>query len=180
MGIIKKRGGNRMEEDAPRNTYLTKDEHWLAISASSNQTFKRLVQAIKRPELAEDTRFRNNPDRVKNVEELDKIIGDWIASKSLKEKEEIFKYYDVVAGPVYDIEDIFKDIQIKARENIVSIKDSNLNEAKVQSVVPRFSKNPGKVNHLGLKRGEHNEEVYHNTLGLSIEEIESLKQKKII
>src|SRR5699024_8063985 len=36
MGIIKKRGGNRMEEDAPRNTYLTKDEHWLAISASSN------------------------------------------------------------------------------------------------------------------------------------------------
>src|SRR5699024_7557496 len=114
MGIIKKRGGNRMEEDAPRNTYLTKDEHWLAISASSNQTFKRLVQAIKRPELAEDTRFRNNPDRVKNVEELDKIIGDWIASKSLKEIEEIFKYYDVVAGPVYDIEDIFKDIQIKA------------------------------------------------------------------
>jgi succinyl-CoA--D-citramalate CoA-transferase len=180
LEIVKQRNGNRMEEDAPRNTYLTKDKHWLAISASSDKTFERLAIAIGIPQITNDPRFIDNPNRVKNVEALDEIIGGWIATKTINEVNEIFELHDVISGPIYDIKTIFDDIQVKARENIVSIMDRDLGDVKVQNVVPKFSKTPGRVEHLGLNRGEHNEQIYCEYLGLSKQEFEVLIQKKVI
>lgn len=180
LGIVKQRRGNRIEEDSPRNAYATCDGHWIAISASSDRTFERLAGAIGRPELPNDARFRDNPSRIAHDAELDSVIADWMAERTLADVMRTFEDSDVVAGPVYSIEDIFKDPHFAARGDIVSVSDPVLGSVRMQGVVPAFSRSEGQVVWPGGTLGQHNEEVYAGLLGLAKGEIEELARTGVL
>jgi crotonobetainyl-CoA:carnitine CoA-transferase CaiB-like acyl-CoA transferase len=180
LGMVKQRRGNRMEESSPRNAYETSDEEWVAVSASSQQTFERLARAIGRPDLPHDPRFADNPSRVNNAAQLDAIIADWFRRLRLDDAMSILEQNDVVAGPVYDIRRIFKDPHFEARSDIVEIEDPELGTIRMQSVIPKMSKTPGRVKFAGGQLGQHNHEVYRDCLGLTTEEIDRLREKGII
>jgi formyl-CoA transferase len=78
------------------------------------------------------------------------------------------------------MEDAFRDLQYRAREAMVRVPDSDLGEAIVQNVVPKFSDTPGSVDFLGPKMGAHNEEVLCGELGLSRERLKELKDAGVI
>jgi len=180
LGKVKKRCGNRMEESSPRNAYETGDGEWVAVSASSQQTFKRLAEAIGRPDLPDDPRFSDNPSRVDNAARLDAILGDWFRQLHLEDAMEILNQHDVVAGPVYDIQRIFEDPQYEARESICEVEDPELGTICMQNVFPKMSRTPGKIEFPGLALGEHNAEIYGERLGLSAEELERLREIGVI
>jgi len=180
LGFVKQRRGNRMEESSPRNAYETSDEAWVAISASSQRTFERLAQAIGQPDLPNDPRFEDNPNRVQNAAELDAIIGDWFHQLCLDDAMAILEQNDVVAGPIYDIRRIFQDPHFEAREDIIEVGDAELGTIRMQNVIPKMSKTPGEVKFAGMALGEHNHEIYAERLGLSTEEIEQLEADGVI
>src|SRR5690606_5147412 len=166
LQIMKERLGNRMQEEAPRNAYATKDGEWVTISASTNKTFERLAAAIGRPDLPANPKFATNDSRVAHAGELDAIIAGWFAEHTLDEAMRVLEAHDVVAGPVYNIERIFRDPQYRAREAIITVDDPDFGPVKMQNVVPKFSKTPGRVRHAGLAMGTHNEEFYLGELKL--------------
>jgi succinyl-CoA--D-citramalate CoA-transferase len=180
LGIVKERTGNRLPEAAPRNAYATADDAWLAIVAITDPTFARLAAALDRPDLVEDPRFRDNKARVANATELDAIIGDWTAARSREEALRIFEQHQVVASPIYSIEDIFADPQYEARENIVSVPDPDFGSVKMQGVVPRFSNSRCEVRWVGGEIGAHNDEVLGGLLGLSAEELTELAAQGVV
>lgn len=180
LGIIKRRMGNRMEEDSPRNAYETKDGEWVTISASSQRTFERLAKAVGRPDLITDPRYKDNPSRVGNADELDTILAAWFKDRNLPEALAILEEHDVVAGPIYDIQKIFADPHYAGREDIIAVDDPDLGRIRMQSVVPKFSKTPGRVVHPGLSLGYHNHEVYKELVGLTDDELESLRVEGVI
>jgi succinyl-CoA--D-citramalate CoA-transferase len=179
LGIVKQRRGNRIEEDSPRNTYATRDARWITISASSDRTFARLAEAIRRPDLITDPRFADNPARIRNDMVLDEILADWMRALDSEEILEILERFDVVAGPVYDIADIFKDPQFRARENIVSVPDPDFGEVKMPGVVPRFSRCAGAVRFPGGALGRDNEQVW-GALGLGPAERAQLRDEGVV
>lgn len=180
LGLVKQRVGNRIEEDAPRNAYETADGKYVVISASSPRTWERFAHAIGHPELITDPRFVDNAARCENVEALDEIVSVWHRMRTLDEILAIFKAEDVVAGPIYGIEEIFEDMQYRAREMIVSVMDPALGELKMPGVVPRFARMPGSIRHPGLEIGAHNEEIYLGELGLSVAEYEELREQGVL
>ena len=180
LGIIKKRQGNRLAEDSPRNTYRTKDDEWIGVSASSQKTFERLAEAIGMPELIADPRFVNNVERCANADVLDDFMVSWFVRHEKSEIMQLFDTLNVVAGPVVDISDIFQDPHYAARESIVSVPDTDFGEVKMQGVVPKFSINPGKVRYPGGALGQDNEEVFRDMLGLDETEFKRLKALKVI
>lgn len=180
LKIVKERQGNRLAEDSPRNTYLTKDGLWIAISASSQKTFERLAQAMERPDLIADPRYRDNSSRCDHADDLDKTIAEWFATKSRNEVLELFDKADVVAGPVMDISDIFSDPHYAARRTIVSVPDEDFGEVRMQNAVPLFSGTPGKVRHSGRHMGADNEVIYLKELGLSEDRLRSLLNDGVI
>lgn len=180
LGLVKKRNGNRMDEDAPRNAYATSDGQHVALSASSQRTFARLAGAIGKPELADDARFASNELRCENVDVLDAILAEWFSARTLVEAMRTLQGADVVAGPVYDIERIFGDPHYAARADIVSVPDPDLGPVRMPAALPKLSRTPGSVRHTAGAMGCDNERVYCDDVGLGSEELLLLQEQGVV
>jgi formyl-CoA transferase len=180
LGTIPQRMGNRLSSAAPRNAYITKDFRWVALSASAQPIAEKVFHAIGRPELIQDPRFCDNPSRVKNVEELDAIVGGWIKEHPMQEVIDTFLNAGAVIGPIYTVDQIFEDPHFLHRESIVTLEDKDFGSVTMPNVTAKFSRTPGSIRHTGASKGEHNNEIYQEVLGLSVEEIQQLKAKGVI
>ncbi len=181
-GVVRERAGNSMLRAAPSNVYQTADGHWLAIGGNGKNVFRRLTQALGQPELAEDERFHDNRARVAHHEELDEIVGSWIATLPLAEAQEILDEAGVPAGPVMSIANIAADRHYQARDMLASIPDERMPEGVtyMAGIVPRLTETPGAILHSGGDLGADNAAIYGDSLGLDARELERLQTKGII
>ncbi|MBN9264026.1 MAG: CoA transferase [Hyphomicrobium sp.] len=159
LGLIQQRLGNRSANNVPRNAYMTKDGRWVSLSAASPSITRRVLELTGGPGTADDPRFRTNADRIRHVDEVDAIVGGWIARHTLTEVLDAFEKAEAAIGPVYDIAQIFEDPQYLARESITTVQDADLGPLKMQNVFPRMLRTPGRIKHAGPRIGEHQREV---------------------
>ena len=173
LGIIQTRNGSRLPFTAPRNTYLTRDEKWVSISGSAQSTFERMCEALNISHLITDKRFLNNRLRIKNSEVLDEALQKAIVKFDQSTLIKLFDEVGAAAAPCYNIKEIFEDEHFKSRKNIIAIDDQELGgQLKMQNVVGKFSRTPGRVKHAGPKLGQHNYEILVEMLGLNEKELE--------
>jgi formyl-CoA transferase len=177
---IEKRSGNRSTSSAPRNVYRTRDERYVAISASTQPTAMRIFDAIDRPDLKDDPRFETNERRLTNVDELDAIIQDWMAEQSRGEVLAAFDETGATVAPVFNVADIADDEHYRAREALVEVEDDDLGTGLVQNAIPRFSETPGTVDYLGPELGAHNDAVYGDFLDYEKSFREELAEEEVI
>ncbi|MEX0832749.1 MAG: CoA transferase [Actinomycetota bacterium] len=180
LGIVEERRGNRLNFAAPRGAYETKDGRWVALSGTAQSVAERILTAIGRPDLITDERFATNSDRLENVEELDRLIQEWMSHHNLAEVVETFEQHDAALAPIYDIEQIYADPQYAARGTIIHIPDDELGELPFVKPQPTLSETPGRIRHAGLPRAAANEEIYIKELGLTEEELDRLREEGVI
>jgi len=155
-GKVKARTGNRSTTTAPRNAYRTKDGRWVCLSASIQKMAERLFRAIGRPELIDDPRYATNSERLRHADELDAVIGGFIAQRTQAENVEFFEKSEVSIGPVYDIAQIVEDPHVIERELIADYPDPDMGEFPMHHVMPRLSRTPGAIRAPAPRLGEHN------------------------
>ena len=177
---IEERSGNRSTSSAPRNVYRTKDDRYVAISASAQPIAMRVFDAIERPELKDDPRFETNEKRLENVEALDDAIQAWMDENDRETVISVFEDAEATVAPIYNIADILDDEHYNAREAVVSVPDPELGEGLVQNAFPVFSETPGHVSHLGPQLGEHNDEIYGELLAYDATERTRLAEEGVI
>lgn len=166
-------------QSAPRNLYETEDGY-IALSAASPNIFENLMRSIGREELIDDPRFATNDARLAHQDELDAIIEAWTSQRSREEALETMRDADAIVGPVNTIADVFEDEQYAAREDLVTVEDDDLGEVRTHGIVPKLSETPGEVRHLGGDRGEHNEAVYLDRLGLDRSDLDRLREEDVV
>jgi crotonobetainyl-CoA:carnitine CoA-transferase CaiB-like acyl-CoA transferase len=179
LGVIQERSGNRSNNNAPRNTYQTKDGKWVAISTSAQNIAERVMRLVGRPEFIEEPWFQKGSERAKHADELDEAVQRWISERTTDEVVEAFEEANAAITPIYNIEDIMQDPQYRALDSIISVDDPELGPIKMQNVLFRLSETPGEVEWSGPQLGEHNEEVY-GELGMDKERLEELKAEGVI
>jgi crotonobetainyl-CoA:carnitine CoA-transferase CaiB-like acyl-CoA transferase len=180
LGLVTGRHGNRLPYVAPRNTYRTADDRWIALSGTSQSIADRILRAIGRGDLASDPRFATNEARVEHVDQLDEVIGEWVGRHTLQEAMAAFEAHEAAAAPIYDIRQIFADLQYRSRGTLVRVPDDQLGDVVLPEVQPRLSVTPGAVRHAGLPLGAANAEVLGGELGLSEDEIDTLRREGVI
>ncbi len=180
LGKVRERSPSLSGHSSPGGTYETKDGKWVVLVASTDSTFNRLAEAMKRTDILKDPRYYTNAERLKNNAGMEEIISSWIHEQT--QAELLMKLDDVgvPVSPIYSIEDIFHDPHYRARENIVEIDHPRLGSIKIPNVVPRFSQTPGAIRHRAPELGEHNEEILCQQLGLTLDELNRLKEKGVI
>ena len=175
LGIVPGRVGNRLDASAPRNAYKTRDEHWLAISGASPNIAARVFRAIDRPELAKDPDYMETDSRKARALEIDQLVADWVAKKTLDEAMGAFEAGDVAAAPVYDASQLMHDPHLVARGTFVDVDDPEFGRVKVQAPVAVLSETPGRVEFLGRSLGADNEAVFGDLLGVDAARLATLR-----
>jgi len=158
-GKVKPRTGSRSTNSAPRNAYLCKDGRYVSLSASIQKMAERLFRSIGRPDLIDDPKFRTNADRVRNAEELDAIIGAFIAERTQAENVAFFEGAEVTIGPIYDTAQILEDPHFIEREVVADYPDPEMDALPMHHVVPRLGGTPGTLRTPAPGLGEHNRSV---------------------
>ncbi|HME47559.1 CaiB/BaiF CoA-transferase family protein [Mycobacterium sp.] len=181
-GVVRGPSGTRLEGIAPSNIYRTADGSWVVIAANQDTLFRRLCQAMGRPELSADDRFATHVARGRNQDELDKLIADWAEKKEPAEIIGELSAAGVVAGPINTVAEVVDDPQLRARAMIVEHHDERIGRPVLgPGVVPQLSATPGGIRNAGPARpGQHNDDVYVGLLGKTAAEVESLRAEGVL
>ncbi len=156
-GQLPRRMGNRAEVAAPRNAYLCSDGRWMVMSGSTQRMAQKILKAVGAPELVRDPRFANNASRLVNIDELDRVIGDFVKQHTLEDNLAHFGALEVTVGPVLNVDQLMQDPHVTQRQVLLDVPDAELGSVTMHNVFPRLSRTPGRIRTPAPRLGEHQE-----------------------
>jgi len=181
LGIVRGPQGTNLKGIAPSNIFRSRDEKWMVIAANADGVFRRLCEAIGRPELADDERFATHLARGDNQDEIEGIVAEWALLRDAAEIDLVLNEAGVICGPIYTIADIFEDPQYRAREMLLEQVDPEFGAYVGPGIVPKLTRTPGAVRWSATwEEGSHNQEVYGGLLGLGDDEIAELREAGVL
>jgi formyl-CoA transferase len=162
FGVQPQRSGSRLPGIAPSNTYRASDG-WVVLAGNGNAIYKRLMTLIGRADLAGDPLLADNAGRVAHQDELDAVIGGWVAQRTQAEAIDELSAAGVPSGPIYSVEEIVNDPHFAERGMLerheVRIGDDDLRTARFPGVIPKLERSPGAVWRLGPELGQDTADV---------------------
>lgn len=179
-GYIRERTGPILPNVAPSNVYPAADGQMVLIAANQDTVFKRLAQAMNRPELAEDERYATHSARGKRQKELDDLIASWSRTHDADSLLDLMNRHGIPAGRIYRAPEMLNDPHFKAREMIIEVPHPEFGRLRMQNVAPRLSATPGAVKTSGPDLGQHNEEIYGTLLGIGANRLAELRSNGVI
>jgi len=180
MGLIRERSGSILPGIAPSNVYSCKDGEYM-IGANKDSLWRRLAEAMGRPELGDDPRYATHLARGTNQLELDELINAWTRTLTVDALDALMTQCSIPAGRVYRAPEMIADPHFQAREAIIDVETERYGTLKMQNAFPKLSVTPSIVRHPApSKVGQHNEDVFGELLGMSAHDIEALQAAGIM
>lgn len=179
-GKIRQRTGNRNPVIVPASDFETTDGRRLSVHAGTDRLFRRLADVMNMPELASDVRFASRAARIRNQEELYRIVGSWVAGRTADEAAETLSAAGIPVSPVMSVADLMADPHCAARGSVVTVPDPEFGDVTMIAPLPRMSATPGAVRWPGPPLGVHTEEVLGEILGLTAAEVDTLKRDGVL
>ncbi|PRX35916.1 crotonobetainyl-CoA:carnitine CoA-transferase CaiB-like acyl-CoA transferase [Paraburkholderia sp. BL18I3N2] len=176
LGHVRERSGGALPGIAPSNTYRTEDEGFVVIAGNSDPIFKRLMQVIGRPDLADDPALARNDGRVQHCAMLDQAITEWTSHHSTDDVLAALERAEVPSGRIYSVADIVADPHYLARDMLLEAQLPGGASVKMPGIVPKLSDTPGEVRWQGPTLGEHTGSVL-SELGFANDDIERLRRE---
>jgi crotonobetainyl-CoA:carnitine CoA-transferase CaiB-like acyl-CoA transferase len=178
-GVLPTRRGTQGNGGLPSQMFPCADGAVMVVCGNDEQ-YRRFCQALQRPELADDPRFATNPVRVGNrkllADTFDAVTRDWRQADLLAAMEKA----GVPAGPIYNLQQVFEDPQVKHRGLSTEVPHPLAGSVKIYTNPIKFSDTPITEYTAPPTMGQHNDEVYRQLLGLEAAELEALMTKGIV
>lgn len=164
FGTVRTRMGADTVNVVPHSHYRTGSGEWVALACTNDKMWERLAAVMKQPDLA--TRYPTSAVRVQHRDQVNAIVADWMAARSLAEVLDATRAGGVPCAEIYSIREIVEDPQFRARENLLRVQDPRAGELLLPAAVPRLSRTPPAFRHAGRALGADNQDVYGELLGL--------------
>ena len=178
-GEVPKPIGNRHPSITPFAAYTAKDGH-IIVGAGNDRLWEKLCTLINRTDLLENELFTTNLKRTQNVNALKEILDAEFKVKTIDEWMEALEAAGVPCAPINTVDKIINDPQIKAREMIVELEHPVAGHMRVPGVPIKMSETPGSVDTPAPLLGQHTEELLHELLGLTKEQVDELRAKNVV
>jgi len=173
--------GNRCPYAAPHGCYPCQGEdNWVAISVLTNEEWRSFGKAIGDPEWSRDPKFADIPGRLKNIDELDRLVVEWTSDRKAKEIMEILQSSGVSAGVVQRAPDTLEDPQLKHLNALVELDHPAVGKRTYNNIPFHLSETPTVPSSPAPLLGQHTDEICRELLKMPAGEIEKLKAEKIL
>lgn len=182
-GAVRERTAGNLPGVVPSGIYPTSDGS-VMIAGNSSSVFERLMTAVDRPDLAEDSDLADGVGRFEREAELDGAISAWTGSRPTSVVVGELGAAGVPVGEVFDAAQIAEDEHYLARGMVqplkVCVEPGSTEEVRFPGVVPRFGDTATVVKWAGPDLGEHTDDVLGRSLGLTEEQLDDLRARKVI
>ena len=163
---------------APYQAFRSKDGY-INIGAATQPIWERFCRAIGREELIADPRFTATGDRKAREGELAGLLSETLCRETTGHWLELLAEAGVVAGPIYNMEQVYQDPQVQARQMQVDLEDPELGTLHNIGIPVKLSATPGRIRHRAPGLGEHSVELLKEG-GFSGEEVEELVRAGVV
>lgn len=153
--------GNAHANIVPYQTFVTKDGE-MVIAVGNDSQFKNLCKLIDQPELAEDSRFDTNPNRVKHRQELVPILQRAFLDHNTSYWKELCDQNNIPCGPIQNLEEVYNDPQLNERNMFIESDHPTAGIVHMIGSPLKLSRTPVTYRHHPPNVGEHNQEILKN------------------
>ena len=175
---VPKQAGNNHPTSIPTGVFKTKDGH-LNIASTGQVMWERLCGAIDAPELVNHPDYNSNALRSKNRDAVNVAIEAKTVNKSSAEWIDIFNKIGVPCGPIYSIDQMFADPQVKHLGIAQAAKRPDGKEQAFVGQPVELSRTPSSIVATPPEMGQHTDEVLKE-FGFADSEIAALHQAKAV
>ena len=177
-GEVAEQVGNDHPTSMPTSAYTTSDGY-MNVAAAGKAIWLRLCNALKRPDLLEHPDYKDANSRAKNRKSLNAVLDEILLAKTSAEWVEILNAAGVPCGPIYTMDQVFADPQVKHMGIASPVEHPRLGTLHILAQAVRLSRTPATMAAASPERGGHSEEILREA-GYDAAEIEQFKTKGII
>ena len=170
--------GNNHPVSIPTGVFPTSDGH-INIASAGQVIWERLCQAIETEHLLEDPRYADGPSRSDNRDALNEALGSVTVKYSSEALIGLLNEAGVPCGPIYSIDQVFADPQVKHLEMAQSVTHHERGEIELVAQPFTLSRTPTRLRTAIPERGADTDAVL-SELGLNSEEIKGLRERNIV
>ena len=178
MGEVAKQAGNNHPTSIPTGVFKTSDGH-INIASTGQVMWERLCKSIGLPELIDHPDYKTGALRSKNRDAINAAIEAKTVARSSVEWIDLFEQAGVPSGPIYNIDQVFADEQVK---HLGIAQDAKKPNGETQTFVGQpfaLSRTPSKIVATPPEQGQHTDEVFKE-FGFSESEIAALHAAKAV
>ncbi len=169
--------GNRRPGVVPQGCFPCEGEDaWVAISVETDAQWRALCEAIGRPELGTDDRYRTADARARHTDGLDAAIAAWTRQRSTREAMRELQAAGVPAGAVQSGRDMLKDPQLASRGYYVTVQNVQAGPQRLRVAPYRMTATPPTITRAAPTLGQDTTAVLRDLLGYSPDEIKELER----
>ncbi len=177
-GEVPAQVGNDHPTSMPTSAYRTSDGY-LNVGASGEGMWQRLCKALKREDLVAMEEFRDNQRRANNRAALNEILNREFAKAPTAKWVDALNEAGVPCGPIYKVDEVFADPQVKHLEAAAEVDHPLLGRFKVVNQAVKLSRTPPRVVSPTPEVGQHTDEILKE-LEYSEAEIRRLRERGAI
>ena len=177
-GEVPRRYGSAHPTIVPYQALRTSDGY-LMVAVGNDSLWRRFAPIIGLPELAGDTRFATNPDRVVHRDELIPLIEAALASRASAEWADELSRAGIPAGAINTVDRALAHPQVLARDMVLTAEHPTAGTLRMPGSPVRLASHTATVRRPPPLLGEHTDEVL-TELGYTAAAIASLHQSGVV
>jgi formyl-CoA transferase len=179
-GHVRSRTGPLLPGVVPSNAYVTAEGAEVLIAANSDAIYDRLIHALDLEELIGDETLASHVDRAPHAERIDKIINARTGQLTTQELLARLTAVGIPHGQIYAAPDIAEDEHYADRQTILRPEVPGHGRVAMPAPIPRLTRTPGAVRHVGPDLGAHTEQILSEYAGLTPDEITELRLDGVV
>ena len=177
-GEVAEQQGNDHPTSMPTSAYATADGH-MNVAASGTAMWKKLCDAIGRPELFALPDYADADARARNRKTLNAEIARELAKRKTAEWVEIINRAGVPCGPIYRMDQVFADPQVQHMQVAAEVDHPTLGKYRIINQPVKLSRTPARLVTASPERGAHTDEVLREA-GYDDAAIANLRKEGIV
>ncbi len=178
-GVPPARIGNAHPNIVPYQTFDTQDGA-IILACGNDNLFNKFCEVAGCAHLAKDPRFSVNAERVKNRDEITRLLNEVFAKRPTREWVKLLDDAGVANGPINSIAQVFEEPQVKARGLRIELPHASAGKVPLVASPMRFSATPIKHEVPPPVLGQHTDEILRGVLKKGDAEIAKLKAAGVV
>ncbi|MCS6795644.1 MAG: CaiB/BaiF CoA-transferase family protein [Raineya sp.] len=157
------------------NVYMCKDGKYISFAALEPKFWIKFCNVVQKPEFLGFAM----PQDTKQMQQNKATLQAFFLTQDREYWLQLGKEHDLLISPVYEIDEIEKDMHLQERNMFLTLKHPQIGDITTLGFPIKFSETPASPTHIAPELGENSFEILQS-LGFSIDEIENLKAQKVI